>query len=119
MNAILDSRMNVKKASKRPRSLGVLTGKKAKGGDETTPWMDRLVDVLLSLLANASGHLPSAPLREAVEGLFRLFAGQLTPTGQPLACNTAHRKGYPSLRHCRDCHLRACAADHSDYVSLT
>ena len=58
----------------------MLTGKKAKGGDET-PWMDRLVDVLLSLLANASGHLPSAPLREAAEGLFRLFAGHLTPTG--------------------------------------
>ena len=43
--------------------------------------MDRLVDMVLSLLAQASGQLPSAPLRDAVEGLFRLFASQLTSTG--------------------------------------
>lgn len=43
--------------------------------------MDRLVDVLLSLLAKASGHLPCAPLRDAVEGLFRVFASHLTATG--------------------------------------
>lgn len=56
------------------------TGKKTEGGD-ATPWMDRLVDMVLSLLAQASSQLPSAPLRDAVEGLFRLFASQLTSTG--------------------------------------
>ena len=56
------------------------TGKKTEGGD-AAPWMDRLVDMVLSLLAQASSQLPSAPLRDAVEGLFRLFASQLTSTG--------------------------------------
>ena len=45
--------------------------------------MDRLVDVLLSLLAKSSPHMPSAPLRDAVEGLFRVFASHLTVTGDP------------------------------------
>ena len=45
--------------------------------------MDRLVDILLSLLAYSSAQLPSAPLREAVEAAFRAFAAHLTPTGQP------------------------------------
>ena len=56
------------------------TGRKTEGGD-AAPWMDRLVDMVLSLLAQASSQLPSAPLRDAVEGLFRLFASQLTSTG--------------------------------------
>lgn len=43
--------------------------------------MDRLVDVVLSLLAYSSAELPSAPLREAIEALFRAFASQLTQTG--------------------------------------
>ena len=66
----------------------VLVGKKAKVENEM-PFMDRLMDVLLSLLAKASGHLPSAPLRDAAEGLFRVFAGHLTSTGDPLTWNTA------------------------------
>ncbi len=61
----------------------VPVGKKAKVENEM-PFMDRLMDVLLSLLAKASGHLPSAPLRDAAEGLFRVFAGHLTSTGDPL-----------------------------------
>ena len=52
--------------------------------------MDRLVDVLLSLLASTSGHLPSAPLRDAAEGLFRVFATHLSPTGEPPASGVAH-----------------------------
>lgn len=44
-------------------------------------WMDTLVDVLLALLAPTSTSLPSAPLREAVEHVFRVFCDQLTPTG--------------------------------------
>jgi hypothetical protein len=43
--------------------------------------MDRLVDSLLALLAWAPGGLPVAPLRAAVEGVFRAFADRLTPTG--------------------------------------
>lgn len=73
----------------------VLTGKKAKGGDET-PWMDRLVDVLLSLLASVSGSLPSAPLRDAAEGLFRVFADHLTPTGEPAACKAVNWRIVPA-----------------------
>ena len=44
-------------------------------------YMDRLIDVVLSLLAYASAELPSAPLREATEALFRAFAPKLTQTG--------------------------------------
>ena len=79
----------------------MLTGKKGKGADEA-PWMDRLVDVLLSLLASASGHLPSVPLRDAAEGLFRVFATHLTPTGEPPASSVVHlhrRLSSLSLHH--------------------
>ena len=44
-------------------------------------YMDRLVDIILSLLAYSSAELPSAPLREAIEALFRAFAYNLTQTG--------------------------------------
>ena len=44
-------------------------------------WHDTLMDVLLSLLARNAAPLPSAPLRDAVEHVFRAFADDLTPTG--------------------------------------
>jgi hypothetical protein len=58
------------------------------GGEEegSAPhWMDSLMDVLLTLLAQTSATLPSAPLREAVEHVFRVFCDQLTATGRPAA----------------------------------
>ena len=63
--------------------------------------MDRLVDILLSLLAYSSAQLPSAPLREAVEAAFRAFAAHLTPTGQP--CTGAQIRACSKLvaMHCR------------------
>ena len=50
------------------------------------PWADRLLDVLLSLLARPAAPLPSAPLRDAVEAVFRAFSDAITPTG---ACSLA------------------------------
>lgn len=46
--------------------------------------MDTLMDILLTLLAQPAGALPSAPLREAVEHVFRVFCEDLTPTGARL-----------------------------------
>jgi DNA polymerase phi len=40
-----------------------------------------LVDVLLALLARPAAPLPAAPLREAVEALFRATCTELTPAG--------------------------------------
>lgn len=55
------------------------------GGDGEAPspphWHDTLMDVLLSLLARSAAPLPSAPLRDAVEHVFRAFADDLTATG--------------------------------------
>ena len=57
-----------------------LSSEKGSGTGEPE-YMDRLVDVVLSLLAYSSAELPSAPLREAIEALFRAFAAHLTQTG--------------------------------------
>lgn len=51
------------------------------GDDEQPHWHDTLMDVLLSLLARNATPLPSAPLRDAVEHVFRAFADNLTATG--------------------------------------
>lgn len=59
-------------------------GKKRKSVGATTPWQDRLVDVLLSLSAYSSAQLPSVPLREAVEAVFRAFASDISQTGMLL-----------------------------------
>ncbi len=58
-------------------------GSDPSGGGEP-PWADRLLDVLLSLLARPAAPLPSAPLREAVEATFRVFTDAITPTGVSL-----------------------------------
>ena len=55
--------------------------REAKEEPDQAPWMDRLMDVLLSLLARPAAALPSAPLRDAVEAVFRAFAPHLTPGG--------------------------------------
>ena len=55
------------------------------GGD--APWADRLLDVLLSLLARPATPLPSAPLRDAVEAVFRAFSDAITPTGTRVLWN--------------------------------
>ncbi len=64
------------------KDMSLASGKK-KGADEEepAPWMDRLMDVLLSLLSVPAATLPSAPLRDAVESLFRSCAAQLTSAG--------------------------------------
>ena len=56
-------------------------GKKKMADEGSQDFMDRLVDIMLSLLAYSSAELPSAPLREAIEALFRSFASHLTQTG--------------------------------------
>jgi hypothetical protein len=43
-----------------------------------------MMDVMLSLLALPPNSLPTAPLRDSVEALFRSFATQLTPAGTAL-----------------------------------
>ena len=53
----------------------------AGAADADAPWADRLLDILLSLLARPAAPLPSAPLREAVEAVFRAFADAVTPVG--------------------------------------
>ena len=50
-------------------------------------WHDTLMDVLLSLLARNAAPLPSAPLRDAVERVFRAFAEGMTATGTLKARN--------------------------------
>ena len=61
------------------KSLSLMTEKGSSTGE--LEYMDRLVDVALSLLAYSSAELPSVPLREAIEALFKAFASQLTQTG--------------------------------------
>lgn len=50
-------------------------------GDAAPAWHDTLVDVVLSLLARPCSPMPSAPLRNAAESVFRVFATDLTTTG--------------------------------------
>ena len=50
--------------------------------DEDAPrWPDTLVGVLLSLLAKDCAPLPSAPLRDAADAMFRVSCHDLTETG--------------------------------------
>lgn len=59
------------------------------------PWADRLLDVVLSLLARPAAPLPSAPLRDAVETVFRAFSDAITPTGacSLVECACEHARG--------------------------
>lgn len=58
-------------------------GAQTQKDEASTPWMDRLMDVLLSLLAKgAAEQLPFAPLREAIESLFKHCCPALTSTGK-------------------------------------
>jgi hypothetical protein len=50
------------------------------------PWQDALLDVQLALLSRPAEVLPSAPLRDAVEALFRATCHVLTRTGSSLSC---------------------------------
>jgi len=51
-------------------------------GEEEPYWADSLVDIVLSLLARPAIHpLPSAPLRDAAEAVFRSFVESVTDTG--------------------------------------
>jgi len=70
-------------APKEPEnSWNTLQGPPGAGAaDADAPWADRLLDILLSLLARPAAPLPSAPLREAVEAVFRAFADAVTPVG--------------------------------------
>lgn len=51
------------------------------GEPDQAPWPDRLMDLALGLLARPPTWLPSAPLRDAVEALFRAFSPHLTAAG--------------------------------------
>lgn len=65
--------------------MGAIIGpgkeKEAAEEDRKAPYMDRMIDIILSVLAVPAGTLPTAPLRDSVEALFRAFAAQLTQTG--------------------------------------
>uniref|UniRef100_A0A383W0H0 Myb-binding protein 1A n=1 Tax=Tetradesmus obliquus TaxID=3088 RepID=A0A383W0H0_TETOB len=59
-------------------------------GEGEPAWQDVLLDLLLALLSNSSSSdaakgggvlVPSAPLREACEAVFRAFAEEMTPQG--------------------------------------
>jgi len=77
----------------------------AGAADADAPWPDRLLDILLSLLARPAAPLPSAPLREAVEAVFRAFADAVTPVGAASSLGSLPpppRRGLPSRRRrCR------------------
>ena len=85
-------------------TLGAPTAE-APGDDEEgeegaePPWQDALLDVQLALLSRPAGALPSAPLRDAVEALFRATCHLLTSTGPPLPHRLVH------LTHCPVCVL--------------
>lgn len=49
--------------------------------DDSIFWSDALVDVVLTLLSRNESPLPSAPLRDAAERVFKSFAGEITSTG--------------------------------------
>ena len=61
---------------------GAGNGAAGEDADDPTAWPDALVDVLLALLSKRTVPLPSALLREAVEGAFRAMADSVTATGQ-------------------------------------
>ena len=74
------------------------------------PWQDALLDVQLALLSRPSEALPSAPLRDAVEALFRATCHLLTRTGElptrpvgSLQQPLMPPSGYP-LRHAQITH---------------
>jgi len=49
--------------------------------EESVHWADALVDILLSIFSRNEAPLPSAPLRDAAERLFKTFASHVTATG--------------------------------------
>jgi hypothetical protein len=61
-------------------------GDDEEGEGAEPPWQDALLDVQLALLSRPAGALPSAPLRDAVEALFRATCHLLTSTGPLLPC---------------------------------
>jgi hypothetical protein len=64
------------------KAAGAQKGEAGGGGEpDQAPWADRLMDALLGLLARPAAALPTAPLRDAVEAVFRAFAPHLTATG--------------------------------------
>ena len=50
--------------------------------EDATAWPDALVDALLSLLSKTTAPLPSTPLRDAVETVFRSMCASVTATGE-------------------------------------
>ena len=50
-------------------------------GEEAVHWEDALVDIVLTILSRNETPLPSAPLRDAAERLFKAFASHVTATG--------------------------------------
>lgn len=67
-----------------PALIGALVCGAAEAGEEeqeATPWPDALVDALLSLLSKTTVPLPSTPLRDAVEAVFRNMCACVTATG--------------------------------------
>lgn len=58
-------------------------------GEAEAAWPDVLLDLLLSQLARPADALPSAPLRGAVDALFRVVCHDLRPTG---TCRPVHHR---------------------------
>jgi hypothetical protein len=85
-------------------------GEEGEEEEEEQPphWHDTLMDVLLSLLARNAAPLPSAPLRDAVDHVFRAFGEDLTPTGGQ-ADLAAHGLCYARLA----CNLKQLTALHA------
>jgi DNA polymerase phi len=49
--------------------------------DEGVHWADALVDVILAVMSRNESPLPSAPVRDAAQRTFRVFASEVTSTG--------------------------------------
>jgi hypothetical protein len=49
--------------------------------EELVHWADALVDIILSIFSRNEAPLPSAPLRDAAERLFKTFTSHVTATG--------------------------------------
>ncbi|KAK9814621.1 hypothetical protein WJX72_008822 [[Myrmecia] bisecta] len=84
LNGILEAVLQAASSAANPASTAGTTVDMSGDGNEAMEqrqWMDVLLDILLSLLARPAAPLPSAPLREAVEGVFKAFCEHLTPTG--------------------------------------
>ena len=67
------------------QQAAINAGLPADAGADSGAWSNSAMDVVLGLLATGAGGLPFAPLKEAVEQLFRHACGLLTQEGTSCA----------------------------------